>query len=121
LHPTNRSPARPTNQKQERVFSTPRVEVHLNTTIEDAYGNGVLQGLKTKNATTGAVEDLGVSGLFYGIGHTPNSGLVKGQVELDEAGYVKVGVFVCVGGGGGGRFCSRGERERCVLRAADEG
>ncbi|GBG00126.1 thioredoxin-disulfide reductase [Raphidocelis subcapitata] len=75
---------------QERVFATPRVQVHLNTTIEDAYGNGVLQGLKTKNVSTGGVEDLGVAGLFYGIGHNPNSGLIKGQVELDEAGYVKV-------------------------------
>jgi thioredoxin reductase len=40
---------------------------------------------------TGAKRDLPVHGLFYGIGHRPNSKLVAGQIELDEAGYVKVG------------------------------
>lgn len=75
---------------QDRAFNTPRVKVHLNTVIEDAFGNGVLQGLKIKNVKTGHVEDLGVNGLFYGIGHQPNSKLIAGQVELDEAGYVKV-------------------------------
>jgi thioredoxin reductase len=38
----------------------------------------------------GEERDLAVRGLFYGIGHTPNSGLVEGQVELDDKGYVKV-------------------------------
>ncbi|KAI8466222.1 MAG: chloroplastic NADPH-dependent thioredoxin reductase [Monoraphidium minutum] len=75
---------------QDRVLSTPRVEVLLNTTIEDAYGGDVLSGLKVKDVASGAVSELPVAGLFYGIGHTPNSGLVKGQVELDETGYVKV-------------------------------
>jgi len=86
---------------QDRVYATPRVEVHLNTTVEDAFGNGVLQGLKTKDVATGSVDDLNVNGLFYGIGHTPNSGLVKGQVELDEAGYVKVRAPVWGWGGVG--------------------
>lgn len=39
---------------------------------------------------SGEESDLHVRGLFYGIGHKPNSGIVAGQVELDEAGYVKV-------------------------------
>jgi len=41
-------------------------------------------------AAAGEKSDLPVNGLFYGIGHQPNSKLVAGQVELDEAGYVKV-------------------------------
>lgn len=75
---------------QDRVLAHSRVDVHFNTAVEDAYGNGVLQGLRTVNTQTGQSEELGVQGLFYGIGHQPNSHLIAGQVELDEAGYVKV-------------------------------
>lgn len=79
------------------MLATPRVTVHYNTGVDDAYGDAVLGGLKIKDVASGAVSDLPVAGLFYGIGHTPNSGLVKDQVELDDAGYVKVGVFkLCV-------------------------
>jgi hypothetical protein len=49
-----------------------------------------LQGLHLVNTSTGDKFDLPVKGLFYGIGHQPNSKLVAGQIELDEAGYVKV-------------------------------
>lgn len=75
---------------QDRALNSPRITVHMNTTVEDAYGDGVLQGLRIKNVATGEVADLPVKGLFYGIGHTPNSKLVEGQVELDDTGYVKV-------------------------------
>lgn len=50
----------------------------------------LLQGLHLVNTSTGEKSDLPVAGLFYGIGHQPNSKLVAGQVDLDEAGYVKV-------------------------------
>lgn len=90
------------------MLSTPRVEVLLNTSVEDAYGSGVMQGLRIKDAASGQTRELGVAGLFYGIGHTPNSGLVKGQVELDETGYVKVGLrFEAVGWGWGRCVCVR--------------
>jgi thioredoxin reductase (NADPH) len=49
-----------------------------------------LQGLKLKDIQTGEQRDLPVRGLFYGIGHTPNSSLVAGQVDLDSSGYVVV-------------------------------
>jgi thioredoxin reductase (NADPH) len=42
------------------------------------------------NTKTGEKAELPVKGLFYGIGHTPNTKLIEGQVELDETGYVKV-------------------------------
>jgi thioredoxin reductase (NADPH) len=60
-----------------------------------------LQGLHLVDAASGSKRDLAVQGLFYGIGHQPNNKLVAGQVELDEAGYVKV----CFGGGGQTRLC----------------
>jgi thioredoxin reductase len=53
-----------------------------------------LQGLHLVDTQTGAKRDLPVHGLFYGIGHRPNSKLVAGQIELDEAGYVKVGAVL---------------------------
>jgi alkyl hydroperoxide reductase subunit AhpF len=64
--------------------------VHFNTGIEDAFGENVLEGLHLVDNATGEKRDLKVNGLFYGIGHQPNSKLVAGQIELDEAGYVKV-------------------------------
>jgi len=71
--------------------SSSRIQVHFNTSIDDAYGNGTLQGLVTRDATSGETRKLEVKGLFYGIGHSPNNVLVAGQgVELDEAGYVKM-------------------------------
>ncbi|GIM15861.1 hypothetical protein Vretimale_18552, partial [Volvox reticuliferus] len=75
---------------QDRTLANPNVTVHLNTGVEDAFGGEVLEGLKLFDTHTGEKRTLAVKGLFYGIGHTPNSKLVAGQVELDEAGYVKV-------------------------------
>jgi thioredoxin reductase (NADPH) len=66
------------------------VTVHFNTGVEDAFGDNVLEGLHLVDNATGEKRDLKVNGLFYGIGHQPNSKLVAGQIELDEAGYVKV-------------------------------
>ena len=57
-----------------------------------------MQGLDMLTAGEEAPRKLRVKGLFYGIGHRPNSDLVKGQVKLSEGGYVEVG-----GQGGSGR------------------
>ncbi|KAI3428728.1 hypothetical protein D9Q98_007552 [Chlorella vulgaris] len=76
---------------QDRVLRHPAVTVHFNTGIDDAYGDGkALQGLHLVNTQTGEKSDLPVKGLFYGIGHKPNSDILDGQVELEEGGYVKV-------------------------------
>ncbi len=77
---------------QERVLANPKITVHLNTAIEDAFADkkGAMAGLHLINRESGEKSDLPVRGLFYGIGHNPNSGFLNGQVELDEAGYVKV-------------------------------
>jgi thioredoxin reductase (NADPH) len=68
-----------------------QVTVHFNTGVVDAFGDNVLEGLHLVDNATGEKRDLKVNGLFYGIGHQPNSKLVAGQIDLDEAGYVKVG------------------------------
>eukprot|EP00879_Flechtneria_rotunda_P014849 GHRR01015514.1.p1 GENE.GHRR01015514.1~~GHRR01015514.1.p1 ORF type:complete len:407 (+),score=127.28 GHRR01015514.1:299-1519(+) len=75
---------------QDRARDHPKVTLHYNTMVEDAYGKDLLEGLHIQNTQTGEKQQLAVSGLFYGIGHQPNSKLIEGQVELDAAGYVKV-------------------------------
>jgi thioredoxin reductase (NADPH) len=63
--------------------------VHWHTTVEDVYGDSVqMQGIRLKNAQTGEISELAVKGLFYAIGHTPNTNLFQGQIDLDEAGYI---------------------------------
>lgn len=73
---------------QDRVLSNPKIEVHWNTEVVDVFGNGQMTGVKIRNKTTGAETELHAKGLFYAIGHTPNTSLFKGQLELDEVGYV---------------------------------
>ncbi|PSC75479.1 thioredoxin-disulfide reductase [Micractinium conductrix] len=76
---------------QTRVLDHPNVTVHLNTEIDNAYGDDTgMKGLHLRDAKTGETRDLPVRGLFYGIGHTPNSGFLNGQIETDAAGYVIV-------------------------------
>jgi thioredoxin reductase (NADPH) len=76
---------------QDRVLQNPNITVHYNTGVKDAYGGASgLEGLVLVDTETGEERKLPVRGMFYGIGHTPNSGLIKGQVELDDQGYVVV-------------------------------
>jgi len=76
---------------QDRVLNSDKITVHLNVTVEDAYGNnkGQLAGLHIVEES-GEKKKLPVKGLFYGIGHQPNSGFLNGQLDLDDKGYVKV-------------------------------
>lgn len=76
---------------RDRVLLHANITVHYNTAVADAYGDADgLQGLRLVDTVDGVKRDLPLRGLFYGIGHNPNSALVKGQVELDKRGYVKV-------------------------------
>jgi thioredoxin reductase (NADPH) len=73
---------------QQRAFTTPKLEIIWDTVLEDVYGERFLEGVTLKNVNTGAVSKLPASGLFYAIGHTPNTGFLEGQVKTDESGYV---------------------------------
>jgi thioredoxin reductase (NADPH) len=76
---------------QDRVLNHSKITVHMNCSIDDAYGNGKgqLAGLHVVEKT-GEKKKLPVKGLFYGIGHQPNSGFLNGQLQLDDHGYVQV-------------------------------
>ncbi|CAK9270130.1 unnamed protein product [Sphagnum jensenii] len=86
-----RDKLRASKAMQDRVFNNPNVTVHFNTEAIDVIDNkGQMSGLKIRDLKIGEEKTLQVRGLFYGIGHRPNSQLLDGQVELDEAGYVLV-------------------------------
>ncbi|RAM48515.1 MAG: thioredoxin-disulfide reductase [Hapalosiphonaceae cyanobacterium JJU2] len=73
---------------QDRVLSNPKIHVHWNTEPVDVFGNSHMEGVKIRNTKTNEESELHVKGLFYAIGHTPNTSLFKGQIDLDEVGYI---------------------------------
>ncbi len=75
---------------QERAFKTPKLEIVWDTALEDAVGQDYVTGAKIKNLKTNEVKEVEVAGIFYAIGHTPNTSVFKGQVDLDATGYIKV-------------------------------
>lgn len=83
------SSMRASKAMQDRVLNNPRITVHWNTEPVDVYGNGKLEGIRVRDTETGTESNLPVNGLFYAIGHTPNTGLFQGQLELDHIGYIK--------------------------------
>jgi thioredoxin reductase (NADPH) len=85
-----RNQMRASKAMQDRVLNNPKITVHWNTEAVDVLGvpGSKMDGLKIRNIQTGAETDLLVKGLFYAIGHTPNTQLFQGQLELDEVGYI---------------------------------
>jgi thioredoxin reductase (NADPH) len=77
---------------QQRVINTPNIEIHWNTETEEVLGDDVggVNGVRIVNNKTGVKSTLSVQGFFLAIGHKPNTDIFKGQVTMDDAGYVKV-------------------------------
>jgi thioredoxin reductase (NADPH) len=90
---------------QERAFKNPKIEFLWDSVIIDVLGDTKVSGVKIKHTKSSETFVLPVTGLFVAIGHEPNSTLLKGQVELEENGYVRTigrssrtsvdGVFAC--------------------------
>ena len=76
---------------QQRVLSSPNIEIHWNTETDEILGddNGV-NGVRLSNTKTGEKKDIAVLGFFLAIGHKPNTDIFKGQLDMDESGYLKV-------------------------------
>ncbi|HIA01882.1 MAG TPA: thioredoxin-disulfide reductase [Myxococcales bacterium] len=77
---------------QDRTFKNPKIDVLWNTNVSDVYtktGKEVT-GLQLQDTQSGEYRDFTTDALFLAIGHTPNTGIFKGQVEMDEQGYVLV-------------------------------
>lgn len=73
---------------QHRVTSTPNIDLRYNTEIDEVLGEQVVEGLRMVNNQTGEKEEVAITGLFIAIGHKPNTDIFKGQLDMDEAGYL---------------------------------
>jgi thioredoxin reductase (NADPH) len=90
---------------QERAFANPKIDILWNTKVVDILGDTKVSGLTLEDTVTGETRHLDATGFFVAIGHEPNSGLLKGQLELEDNGYVRTfdgttrtsvdGVFAC--------------------------
>jgi len=76
---------------QQRVLNTPNIEIHWNTETDEILGDdhGV-NGVRILNNKTGQKKEFAVQGFFLAIGHKPNTDIFKGQLHMDDAGYLKV-------------------------------
>ena len=91
---------------QERTLANEKIEILWNTEALEAKGEKTLQSLRILNNKTNTESELETKGLFYGIGHEPNTGFLNGKITTDESGYIVVkepgstktnlpGVFAC--------------------------
>ena len=79
---------------QDRALNNPKIDVIWNTAIESMIGdpqNGGLTGVVLKNTLSGETSEMECDGVFIAIGHTPNSDLFRGKLDLDEKGYILTG------------------------------
>ncbi len=90
---------------QDRAKANEKIEFKWNSSVIDVCGDTKVSGLRLRDTVTGEESELDATGLFVAIGHEPNSALLKGQIELEDTGYVKTfdgttrtsvdGVFAC--------------------------
>ena len=75
---------------QDKAFANPKITFEWDTEVLDVIdeGNGAVTGLSLRNHKTGAESTLPVEGVFVAIGHTPNTSLFKGQLDMNDAGYL---------------------------------
>ncbi|MHA6797255.1 thioredoxin-disulfide reductase [Pseudonocardia bannensis] len=74
----------------ERARNDPKMKWKTNAEVTEVRGDGSVSGLTVRDTQTGEQSDLDVTGMFVAIGHDPNNELVRGIVDTDENGYVKV-------------------------------
>ncbi|MES2479609.1 MAG: thioredoxin-disulfide reductase [Bacteroidota bacterium] len=90
---------------QQRVLSTPNIQIYWNSETAEVLGEKKVTGLRIRDTKTGATQDIELSAFFVAIGHTPNSDIFKGFIDMDEEGYINTipgtsktnieGVFAC--------------------------
>ncbi|MEL7011593.1 MAG: FAD-dependent oxidoreductase, partial [Cyanobacteria bacterium J06588_4] len=76
---------------QNRVLNNSKITVHWHTETVDVYGeNNLMTGVKVRNTQTGEESTISANGLFFAIGHKPNTDLFVNQIALEDSGYIKV-------------------------------
>jgi thioredoxin reductase (NADPH) len=83
-----RSELRASKIMQDRAFANPKIDYRWNSVVEEVLGNGRVEGISLRNIETGELSTMPVTGVFVAIGHTPNTKLFEGQLELDPSGYI---------------------------------
>jgi thioredoxin reductase (NADPH) len=73
---------------QDRAMKNEKITFVWNSSVEDILGDQVVTGVRLKNHVTGKTSELSCAGVFMAIGHQPNTGLFKGQIEMDAKGYI---------------------------------
>jgi thioredoxin reductase (NADPH) len=87
----------------DRVLSSPKITVRWNAGVDEVLGDGKVSAVRVRDTVSGDTEDIPTAAMFVAIGHTPNTELFVGQLDLDAAGYIVgdgtrtnvEGVFVC--------------------------
>lgn len=74
----------------ERAKKHPKIEILWNSVIEKIMGDSVVRKVQIKNIVTNKMEEKEAAGVFFAIGHQPNTAFLNGQLELNEVGYIQV-------------------------------
>ncbi|MGW7050214.1 thioredoxin-disulfide reductase [Streptomyces sp. NPDC054887] len=85
-----RDTLRASKAMQERAFADPKIKFAWNSSVAELEGDQKLSGVTLRDTKSGEITPLAVTGLFIAVGHDPRTELFKGQLELDDEGYVKV-------------------------------
>lgn len=83
-----RDEMRASKAMQHRVNNINNIEIKYNTEVDEVLGDQVVEGLRIVNNQTGEKEEIAITGLFVAIGHKPNTDIFKGQLDMDETGYL---------------------------------
>ncbi len=73
---------------QDRAMKNEKIAFQWNSSLEEVIGDEVVTGVRLRNIQTNQTEEIALSGVFVAIGHTPNTSLFKGKIDMDEAGYI---------------------------------
>jgi thioredoxin reductase (NADPH) len=79
---------------QDRAFANDKIRFLWNHVVHALEGDGALSGVQVRNVQTDEITPLAVTGLFVAIGHKPNTDLFKGQLEMEDSGYLVTGTGV---------------------------
>ncbi|MET9478825.1 thioredoxin-disulfide reductase [Streptomyces sp. NPDC006638] len=85
-----RDTLRASKAMQDRAFADPKIKFAWDSEVAEIHGDQKLSGLTLRNTTTGETSALAVTGLFIAVGHDPRTELFKGQLDLDDEGYLTV-------------------------------
>ena len=85
-----REELRASKAMQDRALANPKIEFVWNSVVDEILGDKKVSAVRLKNVVTGATRTIECGGLFIAIGHTPNTAVFEGQLDMDEGGYLIV-------------------------------